>query len=130
MKNKLLILFFCILIFGCKKNPFDYRNKFIGDYNYTVHANLSNCPVIGHFLDTTYSYNGKVLLGTQDNTIIIYLSENCSIEPTIYEDGSLEHLSLDYDIHGEFESKTSLKFHYGVGGLGGHAYYDYSGTKQ
>jgi len=129
--NKLItIVLISMTLLGCEKNPFDYRNKFIGDYNYTVHAKISNYPVIGHFLDTTYTYNGKVLLGTQDNAIIIYLSETRSVEPTIYEDGSLENLNLSYSISGEFESKTILKFHYGDGGLGIHGDYNYSGIKQ
>jgi hypothetical protein len=126
----LTIVSFKLLFIQCKKNPFDYRNKFLGNYSFVVHAWYWNYPVIGQHLDTTYFYNnGTVSLGAYENTIIINYLENRHVETKIYEDGTIEDVNHYNPIVGEFESKTILKFNYRDGGLGSGGYFEISGNK-
>ena len=121
MKNKFIILFCCLIMFGCKKNPFDYRNKYLGNYNFVVHE-TAWVLAIGTTLDTTFSYNGKVSYGSDEHTVLINFSKNVSIEPVIYEDGYLE-------VYGEFESTKRVSFGFRSGGLGGGSTWNVTGEK-
>ena len=116
MKKIFTGIIFCLLLFGCKKEKFDYRNKFTGDYVFIEHGHF--WALLFYDYDTTYTFNGKVSLGTKDNTIKL---GGISEEPTIYEDGSL-YLNLGYSEYyfgGEFESSTNLKYSYGQNAPGG-----------
>src|SRR5258708_941938 len=100
MKRIFLLIFCCLTIFGCKKSIFDYRSKFIGDYNFVVHetAWIFNK---GTILDTVYSYNGNVGYGSDENTISITFSQNMTVDPTIYEDGTLNIDAYNVSFQGE-----------------------------
>ncbi len=127
MKKIFTGFIFCLLLFGCKKEKFDYRNKFIGDYNFSIHTTAWGSQT----MDTTYSYNGSIKSSTTDDKINIYFLENYSLEPIIYEDGSLVlNMTYSYHFKGEFESTTKAKFFYSGGGLGGGGSYDVIGIKQ
>lgn len=104
MKKIFLYAIFCQLILGCKKNPFDYRTKYVGDYSFTIHYS-SWSPFYGQF-DTTYSIDGKIDYGSIKNTISIIYSGSTSPQMfTIYEDGTIED-----DCKGEFESANKIKY--------------------
>jgi hypothetical protein len=115
-----IIAFIMTLAIGCKKKPFDYRNNFIGNYDFTVKQ--YTWVMSTSYWDTIYDYHGKIIYGSGDNSVQIIFSENYSIEPTIYEDGTLEH-------YGEFETKDKIKFDLHWGGLGGSSGYIVTGTK-
>jgi hypothetical protein len=118
----------CLMIFGCKKNPFDYRSKFIGNYNFVVHEIVWEGGTM--LLDSTYSFFGNVTLGSISSTVMINFKDNFSIEPKVFEDGSLEGPeSHTLHLSGEFESTKEVKFKYSNGGLGGGGNYDVTGNK-
>ena len=130
MKKILWLVFFCLLLSGCKKNPFDYRTKFIGKFNFSVHNTA--WTLSGPTLDTTYSYSGEIQNGSENNTILITFSENVSIEATIYEDGTLDNCICSHYgyLKGEFESTKKIHFSYRSGGLGGGSYRIVTGEKK
>ena len=104
MKKILLFLFLGLTLIDCKKNPFDFRSMYTGDYSFLVHTSSYN-PVDGPF-DTTYSINGNIKNGSNENSISIYFENQTVDELTIYEDGSLDgnHCS------GEFETSNKIKY--------------------
>lgn len=122
-------LIICLLLFGCKKNPFDYRSKFIGNYIFSAHITTFNVYGPGIYTDTTYSYNGNVASSSYNDCVKVYFSENIFVEPIIYEDGTLEGKSYYQYFVGEFESTKKIKFTYFEGGLGGGTTYYISGEK-
>jgi hypothetical protein len=126
----LLICFCCIAQFGCEKHPFDYRNKYLGNYNFTVHETEWTYS-LGTTLDTTYAYIGEVSYGSDENTVSISYTENYSATTVVNEDGSLKCYSGTGSIGfcGEFESKSTVAFDYSYGGLGGGATFNVYGEK-
>jgi hypothetical protein len=114
MKKLFTILFCCLVLFGCKKNIFDYRSKFLGNYNFSVHE--SAWTIYGQTLDTSYSYNGTISYGKSgDKSLTINYSEKASTEAILYEDGSIKFSYLS----GEFESTKKIRFKAEYQGLGG-----------
>ena len=93
IKATLLIVFCCFLIYGCKKHH-DYRDKFLGNYRFAIHLQtyMGIAPPNYSTTDTTYYYNGKIELGTRENTVLIFFTEQSSsnnwyepFESIIYE---------------------------------------------
>ena len=92
-----------MIIYGCEKNIFDYRTKYLGDY--TLEINYSSWDVLNGPFDTTYSAEGNVDFGSDKNTIEILISGNAkAMTLDIFEDGTLQG---KYD--GEFESTNTFK---------------------
>ncbi|HVA98494.1 MAG TPA: hypothetical protein VNG53_06330 [Bacteroidia bacterium] len=124
--KQFLLLGFCFILFGCQKKPFDYRNKFLGDYTFVthVHSVYGISPVIIH--DTTYTNDGKIWYGSDENKVSISFSGGGTSEFTIYEDGTLEGNGCS----GEFESTTKVKYHCGYYSPGGSTTNTITGTKK
>ena len=124
MKKYLIITLICILIFGCKKNPFDYRAKYLGDYSFAIHSSSWN-PLSQ--LDTTYTMQGKIDYGSDKNTISIFFSgSSVPQEFTIYEDGTIENGGCG----GEFESANKIKYSCYWASPGAHASKTVDGEKK
>lgn len=66
MKKLITITSFLILAIslpGCKRKLFDYRNKYLGNYQITYHYNYWEMG--GVTKDTTITYNGEVRYGSK-----------------------------------------------------------------
>ena len=131
MKKYLIIALVLIVLFGCKKNPFDYRTKYFGDYNFAIHK--TTWTILGQTTDTTYNSTGIVDYSEENNTILISFSENVFSEFTIYEDGTLDQCQCNQTpssfASGEFESSKKIRISYGYGGLGARTNYGITGEK-
>ena len=119
MQKIYLIFFLCLVFYGCKKNPLDYRTKFLGEYNFEIYQ--TSWWHSGPRPDTNYISEGKIEIASEDR-IEIFLSKNLSsgIKVSVYEDGSIADCECDYHagLNGEFESTNKIKFIYGYHGLG------------
>lgn len=101
----LIILLFIFMI-SCEKNIIDYRNKYIGEYQFNVH--YSSWDLLNGDFDTTYSNLGRIDCGADKKSILIYISDTSTpISAEIFEDGSIEGIYI-----GEFESTHKLNMHY------------------
>jgi hypothetical protein len=127
---KICILSFVLLAAGCEKQPLDYRNKFIGDYQFSVYYSYWTLPNISD--DTSYTADGRVWYGSDPHTVLITIADALSFEYTVYEDGTLEASSSGdpWNNYGEFESTRKIKFTYTSGGLGGRSQFEISGEKK
>ena len=123
MKNKLIILAFIALSYGCEKHPFDYRNKFIGDYDFSVHKNVWD--VTGVDIDTYYNYSGKISYGSGDHLVKIKFLDDTETDCRLFEDGSLKFNST----RGEFVSTKNVQFSSDYRSGGGGTKYFVSGEK-
>ncbi len=104
MKKIILIILIFVSLFSCKKIMFDYRNKYIGNYYFTVEYSSWD-PINGQH-DSLYFIDGKVDYGYNDNTILIKFNDGSYKENfVIYEDGTIEG-----KCNGEFESGNILKY--------------------
>ena|SRR3990172_13368808 len=128
IKNTLVIIFCGLLIYGCKKNS-DYRNKFVGDYNFVIHNSwYYGWPPNVTSGDTTYSYDGKIEISSDKNSVLIS-SSSFSMQATIYEDGTLEGY-LNNNGRGEFSSTKEMKYSWGNYSPGGSSTYNITGEKE
>ena len=117
------------MMYGCKKEPVDYRTKFLGNYTFNVHyTSYWGWPPNTGSIDTTYTYNGTVVPGSEKETVLISFSNNQSFERAIYEEGSMENYFPYFS--GEFESENKIKFHIWNHTLGYNYYYDITGEKK
>ncbi len=112
MKRLLLSLFLLSGLVSCKKEPFDFRNKYLGYYDFTVEVSSHDIPT-GAPYSYTEPYVGEVTYGSRGNTVNIrYLIDN-TIEPTMDKSGVL---TFTEGFEGEFESKKKVRFTYNDGG--------------
>ncbi len=114
--KKIFFVFCCVILFSCKKHPFDYRAKYIGNYNFTFHY-VRGLPPPYH-VDTTYYDTGKINYGSDINKISIYFSGGNKNEFVLYEDGTLAESDYYYDASGEFASSNDIIYSFSGGGLG------------
>jgi hypothetical protein len=124
MKKFTIFIFIVIFLYGCKKDPFDYRSKFIGDYNFVIHAKTSY-GIQGNMynFDTTYTYPGKIDFGPNENTIQISYPD--LVYPVLYEDGTMSGNGY----RGEFESENKINLTFGFYSPGGGTTYTITGEK-
>lgn len=111
MKRILFLVITLLLFAGCRKNIFDYRNKYLGDYKFTIQS--SAYGPCGYSANNE-TYDGKIIAGTQDDQIIIYyLSNGSSATVAIDHDGKL---TVGYGF-GQCTRKNML-LNFRSGGLG------------
>ncbi len=136
MKYKSLLAFLFISLvlinFSCKKNVFDFRNKYVGDYEF-VYTYSSWQMNLGVYASGTNNYSGRVYYdkNTKDKIKIEY--NNSTLDLGIDKDGNLS-LACGTSA-GKFESKSKLTINSSSnacpgGGLGGGTNYSLIGTKK
>ncbi len=125
MKLFSIILFSFLLFFAsCKKRLFDSRNKYIGEYQFSVQKNswvtgISNTS-------TAYLYSGNITYGSIRKDILINFSDNASLEVEIQDDNTW----FAHKTNGKFESNSKVIFIATIGGLGAADSYSVEGIKK
>ena len=132
MKGKFKIVVFLafsiLLIAGCKKNPFDYRTKYIGDYDFL--RNYTSWVTGGSTTSGTISKTGRVEYGDKGEINIIFDAN----DPTHYNvykidrDGNLTYTSGGDA--GKFESKNKVYYEQTTTFSGGGGTSNTTGTKK
>jgi hypothetical protein len=124
MKKLTILILLGLLLFSCKKDPFDYRSKFLGDYNFVIHA-ITSYGIQGNMytLDTTYTYLGKIDYGSEEN--MIQISYPNIVYSNLYEDGTISGLGCK----GEFETENKINVTFGFYSPGGGTTYYITGEK-
>ena len=106
-----------LILFGCKKKPFDYRNKFIGDWNFKVNTSSFNTTTNYFHSDSLY-YIGEIKYGDHKDELFIQYTSTNSLTLKIDKDDKLSDFPTQHS-NGEFENKNKLKIYLKSGGLGG-----------
>lgn len=128
-------MIYSLLIFaGCEKRPLDFRNKYIGDYSFTIYSSWFNLATGTG--DTTFTSDGNISYGSAENTLQITLYNSCVVEYYVYEDGSISFYqykggnSCPQSGIGEFESAKNIRFYWSRNCHGGGGEYDITGVKK
>jgi hypothetical protein len=123
-----VFLIITILFSGCEKTIFDYRHKYIGEWDFSVSEKWQT-------LDTTlnynkqYNYHGEVSYGGNDDELEVQFNSRDSVIMVIDRDGNLnkkEDLTWGGDSRsgsGSFGDKNSISLYLRttrtmLGGLG------------
>jgi hypothetical protein len=136
MINKFTKYFCFVLIIisglfqGCKKIPFDSRNKYWGDWKFTCSSYSWSYPQ-GAGNTITEEFTGKIYYdkGKDKKSIIIEYNSNKMLFEVDY-DGNL----IGCGSSGKFESENSVSFDYSSSActlaLGAGSYATFKGTKK
>jgi hypothetical protein len=123
--KKIIFLFILINSLSCKKEWFDYTNKYTGNFEFTVNYSFHD-PLTGVTDYTTYVYNGIIKKLKRGEIKIKYGSENTDfLDVEVDKKGDFSEGYLG----GSFSDKNNLSFYYRTGGLGGGGSYRVSGTR-
>jgi hypothetical protein len=103
-KQIVILLMIAATLVACEKSPFDSRNKYLGNYDFT---NLySDVDSSGTISNRTTTYFGRAY-AEGDNNVIIQFEANKSQSIRIDNDGNLYN-SCDKYI-GRFESESRIQ---------------------
>ena len=124
--KKILFLFILLSSLSCKKEWFDYTNKYTGNFEFTVNYSYHD-PVTNKSGSTTYVYNGKIKRIKRGWIKIKYGGKtNDFFDVPIEKKGNF---SEGYR-NGSFSDENNLTIDYRTGGLGGGGYYDIIGVRR
>ena len=113
---------------GCKKDVFDSRTKYLGHYSFSVQGSWAyGVPGDWTAGDTTYTEVGEVKEGIQDDAVEV-LTPSFDIQAILREDGSLEGVGNSGS--GEFPTTGSLVYTMSNHSPGGSSTFHISGSKQ
>ena len=122
----------CILTLGCKKRPFDYRNKYCGNYDFH-YIEIPWTSINGNLSPNEGSYTGKVYYEKKANGDIILINYKGNITLTFAIDRQGKIVGCGGT--GQFEKHKSVAFEHKTsscssGGLGAGYNYTVTGTKK
>lgn len=123
-----LILTLLVFIYGCEKNPFDYRTKYIGDYKFLdswTSYNMSSSPPTSSGTRETI---GKIEYGEKGYLKITFDNSqpNWFHNLNVDRQGNLSENKMDV---GKV-SRNSFSYHYSYSGLGGGSTTNITGKKK
>ena len=110
------IILISILLISCEKQLFDYRNKYIGNWEFNVSNSHEVFNNTQGFHDTTITviYHGEIRYGSEDRTIL-FQSKDYSQEFTIDKNGNIIPTLIfgpNYTESGAFEGKNVFRYHF------------------
>jgi len=128
-KFQIIFAFFILLNVGCKKNPFDYRTKYIGDYDFVnswSYYCMSSTPPSNSGVIYT---SGRIEHEKED---MIKVVRDAS-QPAYYDLFLIDkegNLSVGGSYKGKCDNKTKMHFSVTGGGLGCPSSSTITGTKR
>lgn len=131
MKITKFILFALILLIGCEKVSTDYRDKYLGNWFFSIEKiKFSGIDSSSNFSEhDTVFYTGKISYGGGKNEINIQYTESESITLTTDESGKISGFPNHY-CRGEFEGVNKINLYLRRGGLGGYLTHIVEGVKK
>jgi hypothetical protein len=123
--KKIIILFILINSLSCKKEWFDYTNKYTGNFQFTTNYSFHD-PSTGVSSYSTDVYNGTIKKIKRGKIKIkIDAGKNDFFDVEINKEGEFSQGYLG----GRFLDKNNVTIGYRTGGLGGGGYYSIKGVR-
>ena len=135
MKNATSILFFTLIsfsFFGCKKKPFDHRNKYSHEYNFTyTYEKWDIAEGITESGTTNYKGTISYAKSDPDNQMTIHFDTNETLTVLVDKNGNIT-LDCGKSI-GSFNKQKDCKLSFKTNSCGGNigywTNYELTGTK-
>jgi hypothetical protein len=122
-------------MYSCKKKLFDYRNKYVGEYNFSGYNFVKG--ITGESVDTIFfnQINGELLYDRQleRDKMNLFIEDVISIEFTLNKSGSMSVCSEEGIIDEDYSLSVSFDKYicdYGKPLLGGKHIYTITGKKK
>lgn len=123
--KKITILFILMSSLSCRKEWFDYTNKYTGNFEFTTTSSFHD-PVTGVSTFSINVYNGTIKRIKRGELHIKYGSgKDYFFDVEINKEGEFSEGYLS----GSFSDKNNLKISYRTGGLGGGGSYSIIGVR-
>ena len=126
MKKYGIILAGLIFFSCCKKE--DFRDNYIGNWDFVVDASKLNIDSVGQYERDTIYYTGRIEKGCADDELNIQYTKDNSIILKIDESGTLSGFPSQYS-SGKFEGESNIHLYLRWGGLGGNITHIIDGSK-
>jgi len=95
----------------------DYRDAFIGDYNFTINAYHYDIASDSTFKDSLYNFSGNIKKSDDSpSAILLYYKPNFNTVGNISRDGIIEKIhgaGIGWNLLGTFKGVDRLYFYYG-----------------
>ncbi|MGE5406537.1 MAG: hypothetical protein ACM3NR_02395 [Methanosarcina sp.] len=116
LKRILFIFLFAFLCTSCEKELFDYRNKYLGSWQFEISLSREWFTSQRGFFDTTMttSSSGQLKYGSSENRVLIQTG-TYSVEFAIDRNGKVipeKDMGMNYEESGQFIGKRALIYYY------------------
>lgn len=100
MKKRAIIAVLSIIILtSCSDNPFDYRNKYIGDWAFKVRKTEHNTLYPGYFNEQDIDYSGRIEAGSTGDLILIQFIQDDQVEIGVNKNNTYFNLPEKFNIN-------------------------------
>lgn len=98
-----IIFLFVLIIGGCEKSIFDYRHKYVGEWDFKV---ISAFYMLNgqEFHDTVF-YHGLISYGSNKSELIVSFTSNYDQIISVNKDGTIPE---SWEVSGQFDDKKHL----------------------
>lgn len=114
---------------SCEKKLFDYRNDYIGRWEFTSTLKEHNTDSIGYSFHVVIIYTGEIKYGEGDNDLRIQYTPDHNITVGVDKGGTLTQLP-NHHCKGEFIGRDNLDLFLRWGGLGAYGTHTIKGIKK
>jgi hypothetical protein len=116
LKTIASIILLTLLCTSCEKELFDYRNKYLGNWQFEISLSREWYTSQRGFFDTTMttSSSGQVKYGSKENRVLIQTA-SYSVEIAINRNGRVvpeNDMGTNYQESGQFIGNTGLSYYY------------------
>jgi hypothetical protein len=98
-----MIILFVLIIGGCEKSIFDYRHKYVGDWEFKVIWAVY--MLSGQEFHDTVFYHGLISYGNNESELIVSFTSNCDQIISVNKDGTIPE---SWEVSGQFDDKKHL----------------------
>lgn len=100
MKSRFLVIISAlILLCSCDNNPFDYRNKYTGDWGFKVRKTETGTQYPGYYNQQDITYSGRIDHGSSGDLIIIRFLSDKKVEIGVNKNGTYFNLPPQFAIN-------------------------------
>jgi hypothetical protein len=124
-----IILLFLISFQSCEKDPFDYRSKYVGTWNFSFQVKAYNAGIFDQSNGSSVSFLGSINYGENDDELSIYYIDSTKIKISINKEGEITSFPTEY-CFGKFDGSDQLNLQlFWKKGTSGFMSHDLIGTK-
>ena len=120
-----------LMVFGCKKEPFDYRYLYAGDWDFVVETMTYHMDSLPTHTYSLKNEQGEIVLGEAWNEIIIRYSHGGELVTTVNENGKMFYDKPQSSYYyGRFDGNDKVHYRLRSGGIGGGSGVEVTGEKK